>query len=98
MCQRWLDSYESFLSNMGRCPSDKRSLGRINNDGDYEPSNCRWETHTEQTNNTRSNHFIVNNGERLTIAQWGKRLGIDPNCICARIRNGMDPVAALKII
>lgn len=98
MCQRWLESYENFLEDMGRCPPDKRSLGRIDNDGDYEPLNCRWETHTEQMNNTRRNHFITKDGETLTISQWSKRLGIDPISVCSRIHNGMDPTAALKII
>jgi len=53
VCQRWIDSFENFLSDMGEKPSSKHSLDRINNDGDYEPSNCRWATAKEQSQNKR---------------------------------------------
>ena len=53
VCGRWRGSYQAFLSDMGRKPSPKHSLDRVNNNGDYTPSNCRWGTAKQQANNRR---------------------------------------------
>lgn len=55
ICERWINNYSNFLSDMGRVPNHgdgiRYSLDRINNDGNYEPSNCKWSTYKEQANN-----------------------------------------------
>jgi hypothetical protein len=69
ICERWLNSFENFYADMGPRPSPKHSIDRINNDGNYEPVNCRWATQKEQVNNTRNikkrrknNEFQIRSG------------------------------------
>lgn len=53
VCKRWISSFENFYHDMGLRPSRKHSIDRIDNDGNYEPKNCRWSTQDEQTRNRR---------------------------------------------
>ncbi len=70
VCQRWRDSYIAFLRDMGDRPSSTHSIDRIDVDGNYEPSNCKWATNKEQTNNTRCNVRVEIDGTTKTLAQW----------------------------
>lgn len=77
VCDRWLNSFETFYEDMGPRPTSRHSIDRWpDNDGDYEPSNCRWATWAEQARNRRSNRWFEHNGERLILSEWAKRLGL----------------------
>jgi len=90
VCERW-QNFENFYEDMGNKPSPKHSIGRIDNDGNYEPSNCRWESRGEQANNTSTNVFIEWNGQKKTYSQWATDTGIAYATIVQRHRAGMPP-------
>lgn len=83
VCDRWLDSFETFYADMGPRPSTRHSIDRINSNGNYEPSNCRWATIFEQANNVKSNKIVTFNGESDTLANWCRRLDVP----YARVQN-----------
>lgn len=95
VCDRWRDCYEKFLSDMGRRPTARHSIDRIDVNGHYEPSNCRWATPEQQARNRRNNHYITFEGETLCIAEWSERLSISAHVISARINSGWSPERAL---
>jgi hypothetical protein len=82
----WMESFELFLKDVGYKPTPKHSLDRIDNNRNYEPSNCKWATQKEQTNNTRRNKLIEVNGVKLSIAECSKIYGIKYTTLTARLR------------
>jgi len=88
ICDRWLNSFENFLADMGYKPTKGLSIDRIDTNGNYEPSNCRWATALEQQNNRSSNVVVSYNGENNTISDWARKFGFKPYVIFLRLRNG----------
>lgn len=84
VCSRW-HSYESFLRDMGECPPGDHSIDRIDNDGNYELSNCRWATRKQQNRNKSSNRVITFNGVSKLLCEWASDLGIDQASLRERL-------------
>jgi len=95
VCKRWRN-YEKFLADMGRRPSSKHSIDRIDNDGNYEPRNCRWADRRTQARNTRRTVFVKFNGERLCVADLAERVGVKYKLLYSRIKRGVPVELAVK--
>lgn len=87
VCERWVESFENFLADMGLKPSRSHTISRKDNDGDYEPSNCTWGTVHDQQNNRRNNRMLELNGQRKTLTDWARELGIRPGTISMRLNH-----------
>ena len=90
VCDEWLNSYEVFRDwSLSHGFENNLTIDRIDNDGNYEPSNCRWVDNKTQANNKRSNVIIEHNGIKKNTTEWGNELGINPRNIRNRLRRGI---------
>lgn len=86
ICNEWKNDFKSFYEwAVKNGYSDSLSIDRIDVNGNYEPTNCRWATSYEQNSNKRNNVVIEKNGERHTLSEWSRITGIDRRKISARI-------------
>jgi len=83
VCESW-KFFKNFITDMGPCP-DGMSIDRINVNGNYEPSNCRWASRIQQARNTRRNRVIEFNGQRKCLVEWANDLGIDQASLRERL-------------
>jgi hypothetical protein len=97
MCERWLESFDNFLADMGRKPSPKHSIDRLDSSGDYSPENCRWATQQQQANNKSSNRVISYKGQSKTIAQWSRVLNMKYAALYGRFERGWSVERALEV-
>lgn len=101
ICQEWLDNFMNFYNWAMENGYDENAdfmqctLDRIDTNGNYEPSNCRFITMKEQCNNRRNNHFLEYKGEKHTISQWAELLKIKKATIFRRVKNGWTDAQAL---
>lgn len=98
ICERWKDSFENFLHDMGERPSKNHTLDRIDSAGNYEPTNCRWATWKEQQNNRCNNLRIEFNGVTKTTAEWTAELGFSRLLINDRLGRGWSIKDALSTV
>lgn len=88
VCDRWANSFEAFLEDMGERPP-RHSIDRINPDRGYEPGNCRWATTSTQAMNRKTTKYDVINGERLCLLEISKIYGIPMSTVSRRYKQGI---------
>lgn len=86
VCARWHD-FAMFLADMGPRP-EGMTLDRKNNNGNYEPDNCRWATRKQQQRNHSRNIILSYNGESMTIIEWSEALGLNAGTLSGRFHKG----------
>lgn len=101
VCDRWLkgegglSGFRCFLADMGPKPSSRHSIDRKNNDGNYEPENCRWATDKQQARNRRSNRYITIDGQRMSVPDACEMLGLNYGVVNNRLKRGWSLPDAL---
>lgn len=83
VCERWM-RFEGFLADMGDRP-DGTTIDRIDNDGNYEKSNCRWATRKQQQRNRHNNRMVTFNGDTRCVSEWAEIVGINVSTLWCRL-------------
>lgn len=89
VCEEWRTSFDQFLRDMGRRPGPSFTVDRIDNDGPYSPSNCRWATRYEQAQNRCNSIKFTIDGQTKTAAQWADHFGVNRDTVYWRIEKGL---------
>ena len=97
ICERWMESFENFYEDMGNIPGKCYSLGRIDNNGNYCPENCRWETMKQQARNKRNSKMITIDGVCRSMAEWSEISGLKYGALQYRLYTGWDPKEAITL-
>ena len=97
VCAEWRESFRNFLAYVGEKPEPRSlySLGRIDNDGNYEPGNVEWQTRDQQENNKRTSRWLQVGSERMTLGQAAKKFKLPKQTLWYRIENGQTPDVAV---
>lgn len=88
VCDRWRHSFENFLADMGMKPAPKCTIGRLKNNLNYEPDNCRWESPKQQARNRSTSRLVYCHGRMITVAEACEISGIPRNVADARLNRG----------
>lgn len=97
VCERWRLSFAAFLDDMGPRPKGRYSVGRKNNDGNYEPTNCRWETDEQQQRNTSHNRLVEYGGKLVPVVVASELSGIKTRTIRGRLSRGWSSQTAAQL-
>ena len=90
VCDEWKNDFKAFYDwAVGNGYSEDLTIERINNDGNYEPSNCQWATRKEQSRNTRQNVYVIHDEKRLCLKDVANLTGIDRRIISYRLNRGL---------
>jgi hypothetical protein len=96
VCDAWVNSFESFYASMGARPSPNHSVDRIDSNGNYSPENCRWADKKLQSENRPGwVRWLEFNGQKKTITEWAKEIGIARRSLSDRIDSGWSVEKAL---
>jgi len=87
VCERWA-TFANFAADMGPHPGPDWSIDRIDVNGNYEPSNCRWLLKSEQSRNTRSNRWLTVGGRTMLMRDWAVERGLHESTIHQRLARG----------
>lgn len=96
ICDRWRNSFECFIADMGNRPTKQHSIDRKDNNKGYGPVNCHWATEKEQQRNRRSNRILTLDGESKCISEWAEEYGISAQRIGQRLKSGWSPDRAVR--
>lgn len=96
VCDRWND-FSAFLADMGERPSLSHTIDRVNNDGNYEPGNCRWATAAEQATNRSDNRMLTHDGKTMCVSEWAIAIGVPHYIIRNRLRIGWSVDRTLSV-
>jgi hypothetical protein len=97
VCDEWRNCFLAFREwAMTNGYDNKLTLDRIDNNGNYEPSNCKWSTVREQSNNRRTNRLITYRGETKTMIQWAETIGIPYDTFKRRLYYGWSVDKAIE--
>lgn len=88
VCNKWMKSFENFIADMGTRPSPDYSIDRINNNGNYEPSNCRWADQKTQANNTSRTIQLNIAGVTKPLTTWAEDCKLHRSVIISRLASG----------
>lgn len=95
ICDRWVDSPQTFFGDMGPKPSPRHEVDRRDNNGNYTPDNCRWVLRKINDRNRRSNRVLVFRGETHALAEWCERLDLPCDTVRKRLEAGWSIEKAL---